>query len=106
MSKSFEDRKRNQDAIRANNNNAIINRMLYDKHRGRTKLQTVTPPVTKVFNAYEWACITETMGRLGTVYGTMEADAVNKDYGLVVARLVFLEAELVTLTRRLIGGGT
>ena len=102
---TFEERKRAQDIIRANNNNAITHGDLYAKHQGKAKRQKVAPPpFTKVFNAEEWALITETMGRLGTVFGNMEADAVNKDYELVAARLVFLEAELTTLTNRLVGG--
>lgn len=107
MTKTFEERERAQAVIRANNNNAITHGQIYSKHNGKARRQTVAPPpFTKVFNAEEWALITETMGRLGTVYGNMEADAVNKEYELVAARLIFLEAELTTLTRRLIGGAT
>lgn len=106
MTKTFEERLRAQAEIRANNNNAITHGQLWDKHKGKTPRQRVPPPPpapAKTFTVAEWLAVTEVLGRLGTVFGNMEAEALSKEYELVAARLPFLESELESLTRHLIG---
>ena len=100
---SPEGHKRTQDAIRAENNEAVLKGSIWARS-SREKLSACSrPPIVKAYTQAEWSNIVVASQRVGEVFCAMERDKERGEYLVLIDRLDLLGLELEKFIKLLTG---